>query len=393
MESTSRLYKTLFSVLLQHDNWLDIRHLKTLAWMMLGLIESATVSLTAWAPYVQSRALYAQSTVRRFRRWLDNGRIKVHQLYGPLIQQAITEWGQHVLYLSLDTSMLWGKYCIIRLSIVYRGRAIPLVWKVIDHQSSTVAFNMYKDLLNRAAQLLLPFDYRVVFLADRGFADTDLMTHLNKLGWQWRIRLKGNFKIYRHGRQPCKVGRITPAAGQAIFWHNVFITAERFGPVHIAIARHPQSKEFWIVASSEPTSMTTFEEYGLRFDIEENFLDDKSNGFQLEDSLIRDAAALNRLCFVLAITTLYLVAQGTVVVKEGNRRLVDPHWFRGSSYLKIGWDWLRRALSKGWALLTRLCLLGGDDPDPAKASNRQHAQRAMPAFQCWVADFAPVICL
>ena len=93
--------------------------------------------------------------------------------------------------------------------------------------------------------------------------------------------------------------------------------------------------------------MTTFEEYGLCLDIEEDFLDDKSNGFQLEDSLIRDAAALNRLCFVLAITTLYLVAQVTVVVKEGDRRLVDPHWFRGSSYLKIGWDWLRRALSKG----------------------------------------------
>jgi hypothetical protein len=48
----------------------------------------------------------------------------------------------------------------------------------------------------------------------------------------------------------------------------------------------------------------TFEEYGLRFDIEENFLDDKSNGFQLESSLIRSAAALERLCVVLAITTL-----------------------------------------------------------------------------------------
>ena len=40
--------------------------------------------------------------------------------------------------------------------------------------------------------------------------------------------------------------------------------------------------------------MNTLEEYGLRFDIEENFLDDKSNEFQLEDSLIRSAAALER---------------------------------------------------------------------------------------------------
>ena len=62
--------------------------------------------------------------------------------------------------------------------------------------------------------------------------------------------------------------------------------------------------EYWYVISDEPTAVQTLEEYGLRFDIEENFLDDKSNGFQLESSLIRSAKALERLCFVLAMTTL-----------------------------------------------------------------------------------------
>ena len=53
-------------------------------------------------------------------------------------------------------------------------------------------------------------------------------------------------------------------------------------------------------------------------------MDDKSNGFQLESSLVRDAAALTRLCFVLAVATLYLVAQGTQVV-AAQMLLVDPH--------------------------------------------------------------------
>ena len=64
--------------------------------------------------------------------------------------------------------------------------------------------------------------------------------------------------------------------------------------------------------------MKTFEEYGLRFAIEETFWDDTSNGSQLEASLSRSAAALERLCLVLAITTLYLVAQGTAVVQKAN---------------------------------------------------------------------------
>jgi hypothetical protein len=393
MENTLRLYDTLIQVLSQHRNWLDVRHLQTLAWMMVGLIQSQVISLTAWVPYVHSRAQYAQSTVRRFRRWLDNKRIKVNELYGPLIQQALSEWGEQLLYLALDTSMLWGKYCIIRISVVYRGRAVPLVWKVLEHASSAVAFDAYRDLLNKAAQLLWPFGCQVVFLADRGFADTDLMAHLTKLGWQWRIRLKGNFTIYRRGHRRCKAQRITPAAGYAILWQNVFITARRYGPVHIAVARHPGSKEFWIVVSSEPTSITTFVEYGLRFDIEENFLDDKSNGFQLEASLIRDAKALERICFILAVSTLFLVSQGTVVVEQGKRRLVDPHWFRGSSYLKIGWQWVKHALSKGWALITRLYLPGTPDPEPARASRIQFAKKALPAFQFVIADFASIICL
>jgi hypothetical protein len=363
----------MVEVLSQHRKWLDVRHVRTLAWMMVGLIQSGLISLTAWAPYVDSRAKYAQSTVRRFRRWLDNQNIEVLHLYGPLIRQAISEWGENTLYLALDTSMLWDAFCVIRISVIYRGRAIPLVWKVIEHPSSTVSFDVYKDLLDCAARLL-PLGCRVVFLADRGFADTKLMGRLTKIGWHWRIRIKSSFLIFRRGR--CvKVGRISVATGQAHFWHDVFVTGNLYGPVHFAIGRSLNSNECWVVLSDEPTSFDTFDEYGLRFDIEENFLDDKSNGFQLESSQIRSAEALERLCFVLAVATLWLVSQGTEIVRQGRRRWVDPHWFRGSSYLKIGWNWTKLALSRGYELVSRLCLRPEADPEPAMASKKQRQKR------------------
>ncbi len=56
------------------------------------------------------------------------------------------------------------------------------------------------------------------------------------------------------------------------------------------------SRETWFIASDQPTGDKIFERYALHFDIEENFLDDKSNGFQLEASQIRDANVLTRLC-------------------------------------------------------------------------------------------------
>jgi hypothetical protein len=55
----------------------------------------------------------------------------------------------------------------------------------------------------------------------------------------------------------------------------------------VIFAREATSGELWLIVSSEPVSLQTCQEYGLRFDIEENFLDDKSNGFNWEKSGLR----------------------------------------------------------------------------------------------------------
>jgi len=387
MEDTSRLYDTLVESLGQLAKWLDKRHLKTLVWMIVGLVMTEKIGLTHWIPYVKSRAAFAQSTQRRFTRWLHNDHIKVNELYGPIIQSALAEWRQTTLYLALDTSMLWGKYCIIRISIIYRGRAVPLVWKVIEHGSSSVAFGAYRDLLDAAGHLLpLYFGGSVVFLADRGFADTELMRYLSEtLKWHYRIRIKSSFLVKRPGHQRCKIGRIKPKPGEAYFLHNVRITEERFGPVHLALANLKGSKEEWLIASDQITSVESFDEYGLRFDIEENFLDDKSNGFQLASTLIRHAEALSRLCFVLALTTLYLVSVGTEMVQQEKRRLVDPHWYRGNSYLRIGWQTVKHALTKGWPLPQRFALSPLPDPEPSISSRTQFF--ALPTIRLKVTFF------
>ena len=143
-----------------------------------------------------------------------------------------------------------------------------------------------------------------MFTADRGFADTQLMAHLTELGWHWRIRIKGSFCVYRRGKRPCKVNCIPVSAGKALFWHHVYITKQEYGPVHLALGRPIGRQEYWFVVSDEPTDEKTFEADGRRCDLEENGLDDQSHGFQRESSLMRSANALERLCGVLAITTL-----------------------------------------------------------------------------------------
>jgi hypothetical protein len=173
-----------------------------------------------------------------------------------------------------------------------------------------------------------------------------------------------------------------PAKGQALFLHKVWITDRQFGPVHLALA-HVQTRngyEEWAILSDDPTDLHTFDEYGLRFDLEENFLDDKSAGFQLESGELRDAEALARLGLVLATAP----SSGEHRHSRGSRGLrsrIDPHWNRGLSYFQIGWRWIRYALAHFRDLPLFFRFDPGPDPFPVFASKRQAACPIATLFQ------------
>jgi Transposase DDE domain len=251
-------------------------------------------------------------------------------VYTPLITQALQEWGEYEFRLALDTSLVFETHCIIRIVVLYRGRAVPLVQRVIAHASATVSFEQLEEVLNTARAILRRVKHcKVIFLADRGFADTSLMQRLTDFGWSYRIRIKASFGIYSPDQKLlCKVSQVALLArktapdgllallarktapdgllallarktapdgllallarktapdgllalepGQAKYYQNVCLTAKHFGLVHVALARPEGMNELWAVVSDEATSEQTFVEYGWRFQIEECFLDDRS---------------------------------------------------------------------------------------------------------------------
>lgn len=375
MRNSLRVYDTIMSFLFKSAVRLhDIRILSTFAWAVVGLLLSHTVSLNRWCQHRPGPA-QAESKVRQLTRWLHNPKIDVQACFQPLIQSTLQAWEGAQLVLALDTSQLWGRFVIVRVSLIYRGRALPLVWQVLENASASVAFETYAPLLKTVATWL-PAGVPVLFLADRAFGVNRLWRLLRDLDWRFRVRLKLSGQVYRADHSRTKVGRLMPARGEVRFVHKIWLTAKRFGPLYLALGhvQTPQGYEQWAIVSDEPPSLQTFDDYGLRFDIEENFLDDKSSGFQLESSLIRAAEALTRLGLILATATLYLVSTGVSVVTLGLRRLVDSHWQRGLSYFKLGWRWLDYALTHAQGLLRFPWLDPAPDPAPVSASKKQDAR-------------------
>lgn len=354
-----------------HISFHDLRIWQTFVWALVGVIQSQQPHFSHWLPFRRGPAK-AASKERQFSRWLHNEKIRPMLIYQPFIKQMLAGWCGETAYVALDTTQLWKQFVIVRLALVYCGRAIPLGWVVCAGGSPTVAVTAYQRMLAQVAAQL-PATTKVILLADRGFAHIELMKIATQLGWHFRIRLKSDTWIYQAKGRPRQVRALMPTLGKGRCYAQVWLTQQKYGPLHLAIAHvvTPNGSEKWAIVSDEPVGRHTFDEYGLRFNIEENFLDDKSAGFNLEDSRLHDAMAISRFCLILATATVYLVSTGAAVVTLGWRPLVDTHWRRGLSYLQIGWRWCKHAVANQKWLHSFLWLPPNPDPEPAIASWKQ----------------------
>lgn len=275
MSNSTLLYSQLMGYLRQYSGYCDLRHLKALAWMVNALIYSRQLNLAAWEPYVPTRAQQAQSTERRWQRFMGNARIRVQALYLPLVMAALSGWQQQRLYLAIDTTMLWERYCMIHLSVVCCGRAIPLLWRVLEHNSATVAFGEYQPML-RKARWLLRHHPDVMLLADRGFANHQLMHWLAQSSWHYAVRLPCDVLLQGASRYPKTVAALYPPKEEACLYHQVRLWADGAHCCNLVLATVPAAKDSWAVATDEKPSLQTLWDYALRFCVEELFLDSKS---------------------------------------------------------------------------------------------------------------------
>ena len=267
--------------------------------------------------------------------------------------------------------MLWNQYCLIRLSVVYRGRAVPVVWEVIEHGSSSVTHAAYEALLD-AVPALLPAGVKVVFLADRGFADTEFLAQLRRLGWHFRIRIKATFSVLRPGQPVCKVEDFS-------LWRP----AGRCSCTMSRLRQSSSDRSRWPwPATAVPASIGISSVMNPRA-----CTPSRSTGGAL--ILKRTSWTINPTAFSSKVRSCAMPtpSPGSALSSRSprsiwwrkarrswpqqKRRWVDPHWLRGNSYLRIGWQWVKTALARGWELFATLHLSGTPDPEPCRASASQ----------------------
>jgi hypothetical protein len=363
MSDSQHLYTSVLNALQSELADEDLRNLKTMAWAITGVLLQKTISVPLWATRVPDEAA-ALARERRFRRWLNNALVQTRRYYSPFIRQALALWEGHTLYVGLDTTSVNNCLVIARTSVIYRGRAVPLAWQVYKRKSVMLAFDQYSGLVRHTAQLLPP-GATVVLLGDRGFRDVRLMALARQLQWHFRLRLEANEQVRSGHRQSAPLSSWKLEPYQPEFLHGIQLTQQRYGPVNVALVwdGNPQH-DSWRIATDQPASVQTLTDYALRMGIDFGFLDDKSAGFQLEDTELLLPRRLDHLLLIMAWCSVYLVSLGTHLVALGQRPMIDAHYTRQLSYLQLGWRWLDYLLACDAPLPMRFYLDPTPDPEP-----------------------------
>jgi hypothetical protein len=175
---------------------------------------------TMLAPLLGVRYLTIRSRLQEFyqpatvksgthRRELDVG-----TCFAPLWAWILKDWPAKQLAVALDATSLGDGFTIVSLSVVYRGSACPLAWKVL-RANVRHAWKPEWIALLRAFATRVPADRTVVVMTDRGLYARWLFQEIVALGWHSLMRINRLSTFRTQGtRSNRPVPSFVPAVGQ-----------------------------------------------------------------------------------------------------------------------------------------------------------------------------------
>lgn len=162
------------------------QHLTILAAFISGIVGSKSSQLPSIATKIPDRAK-PDSRVQRLARWLRNDEIKEEIYFLPYAEMLLNKLALETLVLVMDGSCVGRGCCALMIHVLYKGRALPLAWRVRKGPKGHFPEAMHIELIKLIAELI-PEGTEVVFLGDGEFDGIKLQGTIAKAGWSYVCR-------------------------------------------------------------------------------------------------------------------------------------------------------------------------------------------------------------
>jgi hypothetical protein len=321
------------------------RHLTTLAALISGIVGSKSTQLPSVATKIPD-GTKPESRVKRLPRWLDNTHILEEVYFLPYAESLLAQLALETLVIVMDSSVV-GRGCLaLMLHVVYKGRALPLAWRVRHSPKGHCPEDLHIAMVELMSAVI-PEGATVVFLGDGEFDGTALQATLSEMGWSYVCRTAMSTTATWEG-EPFRLDVLGACLqpGRLVAFHEVYVTREAYGPIMVLCC--------WAKGYQEPlylvSNLTTAEEacrlYQKRFRIETFFSDQKSRGFHIHQSHISDPQRLSRLLIAACLAYIWIVYLGALCEEERWREIIHRKKRCDLSLFQLGLRMLEHFLNE-----------------------------------------------
>ncbi len=260
------------------------------------------------------------ATRQYLREWLYDGsdraapcrvQLEVQTCFAPLLRWVLEWWEGTELTLALDPTSKGEELVALVISVVYRGCALPVAWRLKAGNQPGPWMPDLCDLLDRLGAVV-PSTWTVRVLCDRGLQSPRLWEAICRQGWHPYMRYDRHmtFQAVTGPRWPAwrfvaQEGQYTVTTGLAF--------RRRKRPCTLIVLWVPGQDTPWVVLTNEPPAAVDLGTYSLRVWIEQGFRVLKRMGWQWHRTRRVDPTRVDRHWLVLAVATLWVLAYGTRV--------------------------------------------------------------------------------
>jgi hypothetical protein len=290
------------------------RHLTTLTALICGIVGSQRTNLPQIAEKVLDGA-FPESRVKRFSRWIGNDRIGIETYFLPYAQALIHSLSSLTLMLVMDSSAVGRGCATLVLNVVYKNRALPLCWMVVEGSKGHFSEKDHLALIGQI-QPLISQTTQVVFLGDGEFDGIGLQAQLDTYGWKYVCRTAKNIQLADEKKSfAFETVEVKPGVCKSL--PEVLFTKQGYGPVHAIAWWDKKYKEPIYLVTNVKNTRQACRWYKKRFSIETFFSDQKSRGFHLHKSHFSDPDRLFRLMMAACLAYIWIIFLGVLAEKEG----------------------------------------------------------------------------
>ena len=320
MSDNLRRYRAIHRALIQ--GYPDVpqgnvaRHLTTLAALISGIVGSHSTQFPKIATQVPN-GTKPESRIKRFARWVDNATITEEVYFVPYAEVLLCHLALQTLVVIMDGSVV-GRGCVaLMMHVVYKRRALPLVWQVRKGKKGHFPEDMHIALVEQLHDLIPP-GAQVVLLGDGEFDGTRLQQVVQAYDWSYVVRTGSHITVEWDGdRFRCETVAACIKPGTLVALRDVRVTEAAYGPLMLLCC--------WAKGYQDPlyllTNMGVADEacrlYAKRFCIETFFSDQKSRGFHLHKSHLSDPVRLTRLLMAACLAYIWIIYLGALCEQDG----------------------------------------------------------------------------